>query len=621
MKKDESLGKTILELVGGEKNIKSIFHCATRLRMLLKDDDLANENKAQIKELDGVIDVIESGGQFQVIIGPGVAKVYDLLVAGTNLNSNEGREEDSIKDNSSFLSKFLDLVAGIFTPLLPLLAGSGVLRGIVLLLVQVKWISESSGTYHILTAASTAVFYLLPILLAITSAEKFKVNKYVAVGIMGSLTMPEFTTMMGSHGNGVITHFFGAPIVLMSYTSTVIPAILAIWCFSYLEKFLKKYIPESLQLIFVPLISLLIMVPMTAAVFGPFGVYIGEAIAYAINFLMNTNGWIAGAIVGGMWNILVIFGLHWAISPVIIQNLSKFGHDPIVPLTAAANFGMAGAAMGTFLKAKDKKVKTFSISALLSILLAGITEPSIYGIGVKYKRPLIAAIIGGASGGAFMGGMHVQSNAYAFGALTTLPAFVGPTFIAYIIGLSICFFVSFIITLILGINEKPVVKVTTDGVGNTKYMADEVIQQPLAGEVLDLAEGHDPAFASGAMGQGMVIYPSDNKVYAPFNGKITMLFNTHHAIGITSDKGTEIMIHIGIDTVKLNGKYFTALVNQGDTVSLGQPIIEFDLTAIKADGYDTSTFVIVTNTNEYKDVLLIDSSIGQHGRDILRVVV
>lgn len=620
MSNDRSLGKKILDLVGGEKNISGITHCATRLRMLLRDDSVANNNRDKIKNLDGVIDVAETGGQYQVIIGPAVANVYDDLVDGTNLNSDNSDVDDGPK-SGNILSRLLDVVAGIFTPLLPLLAGSGVLRGVVLLLVQLKWLSNTSGTYHILTAASTAVFYFLPILLAITSAEKFKVNKYVSAAIMGSLIMPEITNIMGSHGNGVVTHFFGIPIVLMTYTSTVIPAILAIWCLSYLERWLKRVIPESLQLLFVPLISLFIMVPLTAGLFGPFGVYVGEGISNAINFLMNYNGWIAGALVGGAWNVFVIFGLQWAINPVMIQNISRLGFDQIVPLTAAANFGMAGATLGTFFRTHDKKMKAYSMSALLSIFFAGITEPSIYGVGVRYKKPLIAAVAGGAVGGAFIGGMHVKAFAFVFGGLTTLPAFVGSTFVSYVIGLAICFAVALAITLVIGINEEADIKTKTDAVGNTKAVSDELIQQPLSGVVSDLATANDPAFASGAMGQGMVINPDDDTVYAPFDGTVTMLFNTHHAIGITSSKGAEVMIHIGIDTVKLNGKYFNALVKQGDIVKSGEALIKFDKDKIKGAGYDLSTFVIVTNTNAYKEVRLVAADSGNHGRNTLQVTL
>ncbi|MFT8478068.1 MAG: beta-glucoside-specific PTS transporter subunit IIABC [Liquorilactobacillus sp.] len=621
-----NLGKKILYLVGGENNILSITHCATRLRMRLSDEKLASQNKTEIEDLSGVISVVEKAGQFQVVIGPSVPTIYDELIENTSLNKETDKEtsNDSTSDNTNWFLKVMDVVAGIFTPLLPLLAGSGVFRGLVLLATQFKWLSTTSDTYYILTVASTAVFYFLPILLAITSAEKFKVNKYVAAAIMGSLIMPQFTSMMGSHGNGVIVHFLGIPIVLMTYTSTVIPAILSIWCLSYLEKYLKKWIPENLQLLFVPLISLFLMVPLTAGIFGPFGVYVGEGISSIINWLINSNGWIAGAFIGGIWNIFVIFGLQWAVNPVMINNISRLGFDYIVPLTAAANFGMAGATLGTFLRTHDSKMKAYSMSALLSILFAGITEPSIYGIGIRYKRPLIGAVAGGAVGGAFIGGLHVKAFAFVFGGLTTLPAFVGSTFVYYVIGLTICFIVGCLVTSIIGINEKEVEakeKIINTLNENNKTIDNEVILQPIDGTVEDIATAKDPAFSSGSMGEGMVIRPSDGNVYAPFDGNITMLFKTGHAIGITSNKGTQIMIHIGIDTVKLNGDGFKTYVKQGDNVTSGQKLISFDMDTITKAGYDLSTFVIVTNTDDYKDVRLLNTNMCKHGEKILTVSI
>lgn len=320
----------------------------------------------------------------------------------------------------------------------------------------------------------------------------------------------------------------------------------------------------------------------------------------------------------------MIFGLQWAVNPVMINNISRLGFDYIVPLTAAANFGMAGATLGTFLRTHDKKMKAYSMSALLSILFAGITEPSIYGVGIRYKRPLIGAVVGGAIGGAFIGGLHVKAFAFVFGGLTTLPAFVGSTFIYYVIGLAICFIVGCIVTLIIGINEKEAEKkevVKNISNGNIKTIDNETISQPIDGIVDDIATATDPAFSSGSMGEGMVIQPSDGNVYAPFDGNVTMLFKTGHAIGITSNKGTEIMIHIGIDTVKLNGNGFKSFVKQGDSVTKGQKLISFDLEAIKNKGYDLSTFVIITNTDNYKEVQLLDTNMHKHGENILSVNV
>ncbi|WP_332238665.1 beta-glucoside-specific PTS transporter subunit IIABC [Sporolactobacillus sp. KGMB 08714] len=616
----ESLGKKILGLVGGENNINTITHCATRLRMTLKDNNKVKRNV--LENTSGILSIVEKGGQFQVVIGPSVPSVYEDLIAETHLG--EGSDNTSYKSNGNILTKVFDTIAGIFTPLLPLLAGSGVLRGLVLLFTQIGWLSDTSGTYHILTAASTSVFYFLPILLAFTTAKKFGANLYVSAAIMGALIMPEFTNIMGSHGNGVITHFFGLPIVTMTYTSTVIPAILAIWCQSYLEKFLKKHIYENLQLLFVPLISLFLMVPVTAGLFGPFGVYTGEGIANVINWLIQSNGWIAGMLIGGIWNVFVIFGLQWAVNPIMITDISTLGFDKIVPLTAAANFGMAGATLGTFLKTKNKKTKSYTMSALLSIFFAGITEPAIYGVAVRYKRPLIGAIIGGAAGGAFIGGMQTKAFAFVFGGLTTLPAFVGSTFVYYVIGLAICFVVGAIATMILGFDENSGENADKNAkmVESTPLaIKQQFIEAPVSGKISKLSASPDPAFADGSMGSGFVINPSDGNVYAPVSGVVKMLFPTRHAIGIQSDNGTEIMIHIGINTMELNGKYFESHVTQGARVQKGQLLITFDLDSIKKAGYDISTPVIVTNTQDYKDVQLLKTGIQSHGTTVMEALV
>lgn len=489
----------------------------------------------------------------------------------------------------------METVSSLFTPLLPLLAGSGLLRGIVLLCTQLGVLSDQSSTYFILTATSTAVFYFLPILLAFTAAKKFNCSPFISTAIVGALLMPEFMSLMGDTGNGTITTFLGLPIVLMSYSSTVIPAIMAIYLYSHLERFLNKVIPVTLQLCFVPLLSLVIMVPLTAGIVGPLGVYLGNGIAALVNTLINFNGWIAGAVVGGFWNILVIFGIHWAVNPVMIQNISVMGFDYIVPFTCVTNFGMAGATFGTFLKTKDQKMKQFSISALLSIFFAGITEPAIYGVGVKYKKPLIAAFIGGAVGGAFMGGMGVKAFAFVFGGLTTIPAFAGETLIYYIIGLAICFGVSTIVMLFLGLDEEKTEVIEEDQlfVPNNE----EQIALPVLGEVKDLSECSDEMFAKGVLGQGALIIPSEGKVYAPFDGTMIMCFDTLHAIGLRSHYGTEVLIHVGINTVELNGKPFKLKVEQGAKFKKGDLLLEFDIDKIKKAGKSTETLILVTNSD------------------------
>lgn len=589
--KEKNLGKEILTLVGNEENVKSVAHCATRLRFTLHDESKANQKA--IENLDGVISVVRNGGQFQVVIGTHVNSIYAQVLENTNFNKTES--DTTSNEKKSMISLFMETVSSLFTPLLPLLAGSGLLRGIVLLCTQIGILSDQSSTYFILTATSTAVFYFLPILLAFTAAKKFNCSPFISTAIVGALLMPEFMSLMGDTGNGTVTTFLGLPIVLMSYSSTVIPAIMAIYLYSHLERFLNKIIPVTLQLCFVPLISLVIMVPLTAGIVGPLGVYLGNGIAALVNTLINFNGWIAGAVVGGFWNILVIFGIHWAVNPVMIQNISVMGFDYIVPFTCATNFGMAGATFGTFLKTKDQKMKQFSISALLSIFFAGITEPAIYGVGVKYKKPLIAAFIGGAVGGAFMGGMGVKAFAFVFGGLTTIPAFAGETLIYYIIGLAICFGVSTLVMLFLGLDEEKIDVNEEDPlfVPNNE----EKIALPVFGEVKDLSECSDEMFAKGVLGQGALIIPSEGKVYAPFDGTMIMCFDTLHAIGLRSHYGTEVLIHVGINTVELNGEPFKLKVEQGAKFKKGDLLLEFDIDKIEKAGKSTETLVLVTNSD------------------------
>lgn len=621
-----ALGKTILGLVGGEDNINNVVHCATRLRMSVKDNDKVK--KDQLSVLSGVLGVAEGGGQLQIIIGPAVDNVYENLVDGTHLRDAASQDGAMSHGKQSLVTLFFDTVAAIFTPLLPLLAGSGVLRGLILLCTQFHWLSTTSSTYTILTVASTSVFYFLPVLLAFTAADRFHANRYIAVAVMGALIMPAFINLMGTHGNGVVVSFLGLPIVTMTYTSTVIPAVVSVWALSHLERLLRRIIPENLQLVFVSLLSLLIMVPVTAGIIGPLGVYIGEGISAAINWLLVSASWAGGLVVGGVWNIFVIFGLQWAVNPVMIQNLSLHGFDYIVPLTAAANFGMAGATLGFFFKTRDPKMKTYSMSALVSIFFAGITEPAIYGIAVKYRRALISAMIGGALGGTFMGLMHVKAFAFVFGGLTTLPAFIGSTFWMYVIGLGLCFFGAFASILIMGIGEEKTVLVptvtTSAGAKIAKASATpkgELLQCPVEGEVFDIVVGADSAFASGSLGPGFLVKPSNDVILAPVDGVVKMLFPTGHAIGFKSDSGAEILIHIGIDTVKLNGKYFNNLVAQGEYVRAGQPVLSFDREAIAEEGYDTSIFVVVTNGTKYRYCALTQTGKMHAGDKVFQVSI
>lgn len=620
----EKLAKMIVENVGGDSNISSVTYCATRLRFKLKDDTKANQDV--IGSSSEVLSVVNKGGQFQIIIGTHVPKVYEQVAKLIDIQPDTDSSDDE-KPSGNIIGRFFNVVSGIFTPLLPVLAGAGVLRGLIMIFVQLGWLSESSGTYGILSAASLSVFYFLPILLSVTAAKRFGANPYIAAVIGASLIHPDFMALLEGLGNGATTDFLGIPVVLMSYPSTVIPAILAIWVYSYLEKFLERYIWTSMQIILVPLISFVIIVPLTAIVFGPFGVYVGEGLANMINYLSETNGWITGLLIGGVWNVFVVFGLQWAVNPIMISNISTLGFDKIVPLTAAANFGIAGATLGVLLKTKSKKMRSFSLSALISIFFAGITEPAIYGVAIRLKRPFIAAIIGGAAGGAFIGGFQVIANAFVFGGLTTLPAFVGSTFTKYLIGLLICFVVGAIAAYILGFedpvdeDENKEDELSNDDSEEAVLAASkaQVINNPITGKVVPLSEVDDGVFSEKMLGDGVAIIPTEGKVYAPASGVMSTVFPTKHAYGITTPDGAEVLIHIGINTVELDGELFESHVEQDQHVNAGDLIATFDVEKIKEKGYPIYTPVIITNTASFGHIKPLINGDREHGENLLEL--
>ncbi len=417
----KAMAKGILENVGGPENISNMTHCATRLRLNLKDPSLADNEK--VKSIDGVVDVIDKAGQYQVLIGIEVPHVYDefeTLVKGNDQNALDTNSNQG----GGILSNIFSAISSIFSPLLPALAGSGILRGLLILSVQLGWISENSGTYAILFSASMAVFYFLPILLAFSSARKFGASPYISALIAAALLHPNFLALMGESGNGVTTNFFGIPAVLMNYNSTVVPIILSIWVYSYLYKWLDKNIPETLKLVLVPLISLIIMVPLTIIVIGPLGVYGGEGIANVVNWLIERSGVLTGIVIGGGWSVLVSFGIHWAVNPIMINNISQFGYDYICPLTFACNFAVIGTALGVWLKAKNKNLKNFAMTGVITIALSAIIEPTLFGMLVKNKKLFLAQIIAGAVGGAYLGLTKVVTNAFVFGSVTTFPSFI-----------------------------------------------------------------------------------------------------------------------------------------------------------------------------------------------------
>lgn len=603
MKDYQEMVDFILKNVGGFENIKSLSHCITRLRF-----DLYDGSKFNLKELNehsNIIMAINSNEQYQVVIGSDVDKVYDLFNKN-KLNNIDAINSKGNKRKNNLLTSLFNLMSSILVPIVPALAGAGMIKALLVILTTYSLLSTETSTYKILSAASNGAFYFLPILLAFSCSKVFKTNPFVSVAIIGALLEPNFTSLLNAQGD--IVEFLGMPVVMMKYMSTLIPAILAIWAYSYLERLLNKIIHRSIESVFVPMFGILIMVPATAMIIGPIGVYLGEGIGSGIAILTELSGGLTGAIIGGGWTLLVMLGLHWGIVPVMINNIAINGYDTIKPAQAMATFAQAGVAFGIFLKAKDKKLKSFALSTMIPTLFAGVTEPAVYGLSVKYKRPLIAAIISGTIAGGFVGAMGTKAIAYAFASLTTLPAFMADTFKYFLIGIAISFTLSTILTYLLGFKEDESDIVQENSVNKTSFVTNKniIIHSPLKGKFIPLGKVNDEVFSSEAVGKGFAIIPEEGKLYSPVNGVISKIFHTNHAIGILSDDGVEIIIHIGIDTVKLDGIYFKSLVKEGEYVSMGQELIDFDLSSLIENEFDITTPVIITNHNFFKDIKIKD---------------
>lgn len=571
--------------MGGASNIKKVWHCATRLRFNVKDNNKVNQK--ELEKLKGIIQVVYGHEQWQLVIGTQVAEVYDQLINMKEIKDSKNlikEKEAKNKERTGFLgllNKFISFISSLFMPFLNAICGAGVLKGVLALCTTMKWLKETSGTYVLLNAAADSLFYFLPIFIAFNAAKQLKVDRFVSVTIAGALLYPQITTLATKN---ITIKFLGIPVIPMSYSSSVIPIILSIWLLSYLEPMLKRLIPDSLKYVFVALIELVIMVPLTLIVVGPIGSTISSALANSIMTIYNHASLFAGLLIGGLWQVIVMFGFHWMILPLIMSNIAKLGQDPIFPIACAAVMSQAGAALGVFLKAKDNKTKQISGSACIAAIF-GITEPTLYGVTLKYKKPFYIAISCSALGGIVIGLSNVEAHAFAFPSILSIPTYLGHGFIGEIIGLLISFVGAAILTYFWGLPNEL----------NNK----EDFRIPVEGKKVSLKDVSDPVFSSGKLGDGIGIVPMSNELVAPISGTITATFKTNHAIGITDDFGTQILIHIGINTVELKGKYFKCLVKKGDKVRKGQKLIIFDYKLIEEAGYDCTVIMTVLNDKDH----------------------
>ena len=597
----------LVKELGGNENIVNVTHCATRLRFILNDEGIVDSDK--VKRIPGVITTVQASGQYQVVIGNHVKDAFDFVM---ELVDVDGKQPMKNEKKVGVFSRIIDVISGIFAPFLYTLAACGILQGILGILVALNAIDTSAGTYQILNFVSWTAFTFLPVLIAITAAKKFGMNTYAAVVIACALVCPDYINMVNA---GDPVYFLGIRVQLLSYTSSVIPIILAIWIASYVQKFFDKYLPIVVRNLFSPMFTIAIMVPLTLLAFGPIGNSIGGAIGGAYNFLYGLSPIIAGIIVGGLWEMLVIFGVHWGITPVTVGNYASLGYDTFTGLQASAVFAQAGAALGVFLKTKDKEMKGVSASAAVTGLF-GITEPAIYGVNLRLKKPMICGCIAGAVGGAIAGAFHAVSWGYNMPGIATIPAYFKAghmgEFFGFLISIAVSFVLGVILTCVVGFEEdiqeqvEEEVKVETQNEPmnaecSNSMSGDFELACPVQGRVIPLTEVADEMFATGAMGDGVGIAPFDGQVYAPCDGIAEVVFPTGHAIGI-SENGVDVLIHIGINTVELEGNGFKAHVQQGDKIKKGDLLVSFDKDFIKQQGYDPTVIFIVTEMGEKKEM-------------------
>lgn len=634
----KALANDIVKNVGGEENVNGLRHCVTRLRFNLKDESKADTDT--IKQLDGVVTVMKASGQYQVVIGNEVSNVYEAIVASTNLGGDESNGQDEPeKDDRKLVDKAIDFISGVFQPFLMPLAATGMIKGIVAILGTMGLNAGNSGLYLLLQAAGDAFFQYLPVMVAVTTARKLKMNVFTALAIAVAFLHPALSASMQNDvlytlfegtpfASDIYSTVFGLPLILPSngYFSAIIPIILAVWLGARLEKWFKKRIPSTVNSFLTPFFTIMIAVPIALMVVGPIATWAASLIGVFFTWLQGVSPLVFGALLAASWQLLVIFGLHWGIIPISYLLLAETGLNPLGPLMQISTFGVLGVLIAMLVKGKEKKLKDIAIPGTISTLF-GVTEPVIYGIMIPLRKPFVYAIIANIFAGAYAGA--TATTAYRTGGLGIFSLMnmidnegnLGANFWNVVISYAIAVAIGFILQMVFPVNrlaeELPNETLTSDplkgetasteGAVSDAEMAvsakEEIIASPLVGGILPLSAVADEVFASGALGKGVAIQPSEGKVLAPANGTVSVLFKTGHAVGITTDTGVELLIHIGLDTVNLDGRGYTIHVEEGQKVSAGDLLVEFEIGTINEAGYDTITPVIVTNTDNFTDVL------------------
>ncbi len=604
--------------------MNSLVHCATRLRFELKDERKAD--KEALKKLSYVLQVVVSGGQYQVVIGPAVHDYYEAILAAGKIGGGSGSSKTQDGKKQNVMNRMMKVISGAFSPLIPALAGAGMVKALLTLFTEFGVMGYEDSTYLILSAAGNAVFYFLPIFLGSTLSKQFGANPYVGGMIGAALLEPNFMGLLEAEG----VNFLGVPVTPINYSATIFPIFIAVIVYSLLEKGLKKIIKQELQLFLVPMISVMLMVPFTVILFGPFGTTVGNGVSNVVVALFNFNSLIAGLILGAAYPFLTMLGLHWGFTPVTLQNLEMFGGDVLEGAAVCAVFAQIGIAVGAYLKGKKhSKIREVAGPTIITGICAGVTEPILYGIVMNYKRLMAVVAIAGGIGGAINGAFHVTCDAYVFHNIFALAMRTYSPFGGYLIGIAAAMAVGIVLTYFWGITsndmadfepEEKMQPAQAEAAESERAGESLEICSPLTGEVIKLEDVPDEVFASGVAGKGLAVKPFVGEVKAPCDGVISVLFPSGHAIGIAADDGTERLIHIGLNTVMLEGKGFETLVKQGDEVREGQLLLKFDMDYIEKQGCSLISPVLVTNAEEYREVQVSGKKQVKAGEAIYRIV-
>lgn len=622
----KKLAEGILEKVGGKENIESVVHCMTRLRFVLKDENLADDD--QVKKIEGVIGLMKKNGQYQIIIGNEVASVYkEICTLGHFKENMSGGSIKKKKQN--IISEILDIISSVMSPVIPAIIGAAMIKVLLTVLPMLGLLNNTSQTYELLSVIGDGAFFFMPVLIGMSAAKRFDANPYYAVSIALILLHPNFIALLnGANEAGETIKFFNLiPVTYANYAYSVIPIILSVAILPYIERLVDKITPSITKNFLKPMLVMLFIAPIVMVVIGPLGAILGDGLSALVYFIQDKLGFIAVGLIAAIFPFIVMTGMHHAFTPIKLGVLATTGFEGFICIAEfCSNMAQGAAALAVAMKSKNSATKQNAGSSAFSALVAGITEPALYGTNLRLKRPMIGACLGGLIGGLTGGFFQVKCYGVATPAIVTLPQYLeegNPQSLIYIlITLGVTIVSTFVITYIVGFEEQVE--------GNNEEVANEEsilplntgvnIMSPLEGHMIDLSQVNDVTFSSGVMGDGIAIIPTKGRVIAPFDGKIDVFFKTHHAIGLRSEMGVELLIHVGLDTVNLEGKYFTPYKKQGDSIKSGDVILEFDLEKIKEAGYELTTPIIVTNTQQFMDIIAKEKEVVTFNDQVLAII-